>query len=218
MVLGSKHSFWQALIAALFIFWIGILIGVIFENSRVNDLEDVYFDSETDIFDFELASEIIYDSNMSCDITKEKSIYFADKVYEEAIKLEKYDDSNKITSELVSLHRRYDLLRTVLWKNIIDSKKKCDEEINTVVYLYEYKDPSLNIQGVQGTMSNYLIDLKKEYGDDIVLIPIAIDTDIDSLDMLREYYELQEYPVIFVNEKEKFEELDDLDGIRDVLN
>jgi len=216
--LGSKHAFWQAFLIAFLIFWAGILIGVLFENSRINDLEEMYFDSQTDISDFELSSRIIYDFNFDCSTLNEKSIYFADNIYREALKLEKYDDSNKITKELISLHRRYDFLRTLLWSKIIENKNKCDEEVNTLVYLYQYKDPSLNKKAIQGAMSNYLIDLKDKHNEDIILIPIAVDTQVKSLDFLRENYELSNFPVIFVNEEHKFETLDSLNNIEQVLN
>lgn len=216
-MIGNKHTFWQALIVALLIFWLGILIGIIFENSRSSSLDEMYLDSQTDIFDFELSSQIVADSNADCNLISEKSITFADDIYEKAVKLEKYDNSNKITKDLISVHRRYDLLRTMLWKDIVLNKNRCENNINMVIYLYTYKDPGINIRAVQGAMSNYLTDLKIKYGDRIILIPIAVDTNIASLDILREIYGLENVPVIFVNEKYKFETLDSLKDIESSL-
>lgn len=215
--MNNKHVFWQAFLIASAIFWIGILLGTFFEKSRVENIKDFYFDSETDVFDFQLASEIVYGFNMDCSIVNEKSVFFADQIYEQAKKLEKYDNSNKLTKELISLHKRYDLLRTMLWRNTIENKKRCGETINTVIYLYQYDNPSLTTKATQGTMSNFLFDLKDEYGDKIVLIPIAVDTGIESLNILRENYGLDNYPVIFINEKAKFENWNSLDGARKFL-
>lgn len=217
-MVNSKHVFWQALVIALVIFWSGILVGIFFENSRIEKLEDFYFGSETDLFDFELSSEILYGHENNCDLIGEHSVLLADKIYAEALKLEKYDNSNKITKDLISLHRRYDLLRTLLWNNIIENKKKCKSELNTVVYLYNYDNPDINTKVIQGAMSNFLIDLKREYGNEIILIPIAADTNIESLDILRGIYGLEKYPVIFVNEEFKFETLDSLEDLEKSLN
>ncbi|MBR9702053.1 hypothetical protein GOV13_03965 [Candidatus Pacearchaeota archaeon] len=217
-MLGNKHAFWQALVIALILFWSGILIGVFFENSRTGELKNFYFDSETDLFDFELSSEIVYESNLDCDLIVEKNIFFADKIYLEAIKMEKYDNSNKITEELLSLHRRYDFLRTLLWKDIIENKEKCVGEVNTVIYLYQYKNPTITQKTIQGTMSNFLIDLKEEHNENIILIPIAVDTNIESLEILRELYGLENFPAIFVNEKHKFETLDSLGDLERYLD
>ncbi|MBU0894489.1 MAG: hypothetical protein KKF48_00845 [Nanoarchaeota archaeon] len=215
---NNKNVFWQALVIALIVFWMGILIGIYFEKSRVEKLQDFYFNIETDIFDFQLASEIIYGFGLSCDSINNESIYFADKVYWEARQLEKYDNSNKITEELISLHRRYDLLRTLLWENVIMAKEKCGGKINTIVYLYQYNNPSLTTKATQGTMSSLLLDLKGEYGDKIVLIPIAVDTNVESLNALRDFYDLEKTPIIFVNEAQKFETIDSLKEIRQFLD
>ena len=216
-MVNNKHVFWIAAVIALAVFWTGIVLGVIFENSRVNELEENYFSSETDIFDYQLSSEISFASGTSCDQVGERSVIFADRIFEEAVKLEKYDSSNKITSELIALHRRYDFLRTLLWKRIVDSKKECKEFVNTAVYLYEYDNPSVQTKAKQATMSNFLIDLKGEYGDNLILIPIAADTGIESLDLMREIYDLDSFPVILINEKFKFETLDSLKDVDKVL-
>ncbi len=213
----SKHVFWQALVIALIIFWSGILIGIFFENSRIEKLEDFYFGAKTDISDFELSSEILYGGNYNCALIQEHSVLLADKIYVEARLLEKYDDSNKITKDLIVLHRRYDLLRTILWKNIIENKEKCNSDLNTVVYLYNYDNPDLNTKAIQEAMSNFLIDLKGEYGDEIILIPIAVDTNVGALDLLRELYEVEKSPSIFVNEEFKFETLDSLENLKGFL-
>ncbi|MBU3906629.1 MAG: hypothetical protein KKA64_00060 [Nanoarchaeota archaeon] len=217
-MLGNKHVFWEALIIALVIFWAGILLGVYFEKTRVDKLQNFYFDSETEIFDFQLFSEIISSKDLNCNKVSEKSILFADKIYSQALKLEKYDTSNKITEDLFSLHRRYDLLRVMLWKELIENKKRCKTNVNTVVYLYDYADTPVNEKAIQGAMSNFLIDLKGEYKDTIILIPIAVDTEVNSLDFLREIYGLEKIPMIFVNEKAKIDNLESLKDVKKYLS
>ncbi len=215
----KAHIFWQAAVVASIIFWIGIFIGIGVEKSRVEKMENFYLDSQIDFFDFELASEITYFYNLDCSIVNEKSIEFADRIYAEALKLEKYDDSNKIDKEALSLHRKYDLLRTMLWKKIIESKKNCQNFSNTIIYFYKYVNPPLNTKALQNTMSNSLLDLKMKYNKKIILIPIAIDTNIESLNSLREVYGLEDkYPMIFVNEKFQITDLEGMENIEEYLN
>ncbi len=207
---NNRHFFWIAFVIASFVFWFGILLGITFEKSRIDEVKNFYFESETEILDFELSSNIIRFSNMSCDMVYQQSIAFADRVFKEASKLEKYDDSNKITGELIYLHKRYDLLRTVLWTDLIKAEERCGGKINVIVYIYEYVDPSLTTKATQGTMSNFLVELKKKYEDKIILIPIAMDTGVESLDILRELYGLDKAPVILINGKIKIEDLNDM--------
>lgn len=205
----NKSAFWIAFIVAFFVFWFGILLGITFEKSRIDEVKNFYFESETQISDFELTSNIIKSSNMSCDMIYQQSIIFADRIFKEASKLEKYDDSNKLTSELIYLHRRYDLLRTVLWMDLIKAEEKCGK-MNVIVYLYDYIDPSLTTKATQGTMSNFLVELKKKYEDKIILIPIAADTGVDSIQILRDRYGLENTPSILFNGKIKIDDLDQI--------
>ena len=213
----NRNSFWQALIVALIVFWTGILIGVFFEDSRVAEITAFYSDSETSISDFEMASNIIFNENMDCSRLNDESKIFADRIFEEAKKLEQYDTSNKITDRMLHLHKRYDLLRTMLWQKIVENKKRCDSSTNTVVYLYEYLNTNIGEISTQRTISNYLLEMKDQ-NPDVILIPIATDTDILSLNIIQEIYNITESPTVIINEKDKITELSDLDKIQSLLN
>jgi len=215
---SEKHVFWQALVIAFIVFWTGILIGTYFERSRIDEIQGFYFNSETDIFDLNLVSEILADVSGNCALFKLQVINFADRIYFEALKLEKYDNSNKLGEETISLHKRYDLLRTLLWKSVIDNKKNCGAEINTIVYLYDYVDTPVNTRAVQDAIEHYLVDLKNEKKSELILIPIAVDTGVESLEVLREIYGLNEIPVIFVNEEFTISNLQNIKDVEKHLN
>ena len=68
-----------------------------------------------------------------------------------------------------------------------------------MVYLYEYDDPSVATRAQQSALSRVLIDLKDKYGDEVVLVPIAHDTGVKSLDLLIENYGVREFPSVIVN-------------------
>ena len=66
MFSNNKHVFWQALVVALVIFWTGIILVVMFEQSRADRLQQFYFSSETEIFDLLVSQKLISDLNSSC--------------------------------------------------------------------------------------------------------------------------------------------------------
>lgn len=216
-MVSNKHVFWQALILAMLIFWTGIILGVMFEGFRANKLEKIYFNSETGIFDIALQHEIMKDLEIDCNVFVKESIKFADKIYEEAKQLEKYDSSTKISDEVFNLHRRYDLLRTMLWKNLIDEQGGCTNNVNVVIFLYQYRDPSVNIAAKQATFSKVLLDLKGKYGDEVILIPIAYDSGVNSVELLIKNYELNEFPVVLINQKHRITELSSLEEIEKII-
>ncbi|MEK6885448.1 MAG: hypothetical protein AABX17_00610 [Nanoarchaeota archaeon] len=216
--MNQKYAFLQALIVAIVIFSAGLFLGIYFENLRVQNTQDNLYQSDIDLNDFQAASQLAFHSNLSCDKITQKSVYFADQIYSEMIRLEKEDSSNRLTERFLPVHRRYDLLRTILWKDIIENKALCKSNLNTVIYMYNYSNPSLDLKGIQSTISNYIGDLKNKYGDNIILIPIAADTELDFVDLMREKYNLTTIPVVLVNEQYKVDNLDYLKTIEEHLN
>ncbi len=213
----NRNVFWQAFIIAMILFWSGILLGAYFERSRINSVNDLYSTSEVEVNDFKLSSDMVFGGNLSCDSLNQEALSFADRIYMEALKLEKFDSSNQIMSDSFVLHKKYDLLRTMLWSEIIKNKKTCGN-LNTVVYFYDYVDPSFETRTKQGVISNYLADLKNRKGDDIVLIPVAVDTDLSSLNILLERYNVTSFPSVLVNERYVVRDLDSLGNIEGHLN
>ncbi len=194
------------------------MVGIFFEDSRIAEITKFYSDSETSISDFNLASELIFGSNLDCDKLTKEGIIFADRIYEEAKKLERYDNSNKITDRVVHLHKRYDLLRTLLWNKLIENKEKCNSTTNTIVYFYDYLTTDFDQISTQNTMANYLTKVKRENFDKVILLPIAGDTGILSTEILEEVYGITNRPAILVNEKHKIDRLEDLNSLESLLN
>jgi hypothetical protein len=143
---------------------------------------------------------------------------FADRVYMEAVLLEEYESSEQITEEMKIVHKRYDLLRTFLWSNTLKTSKICEDSPKTVVYLYEYNTNDLAKKATQNVWSKVLFDLKQEKGSEIILIPIAVDLNINSLEIITKNFNISSYPVIILNDKEVIRELVSSEDIAKRLN
>jgi len=197
---SRKHVFWQAFFLTLLFFFLGLVLGIYLEQIRIDNTNIAFYQSEASLYDSFALGRLLENPLVSCEDLKMASVNFADKIYEEAIELERFDNSNKLTDSLKTIHRQYDLLRTLLWMNVIEMKKNCGE-INTVVYLYEYDVDDLGISAKQLVWSRILKDLKDEKEDEIILIPIAIDQGLVSLDYLTRTYGIREFPAVIFNEK-----------------
>jgi len=198
---NKKHVFWQALFVTVLLFLMGFVLGVYVEQLRSDTLSTTFYQSEVSLYDSLALGKITSDSTASCEDLKKISMNFADRVYSEAKDLEKYDDKNKLTDSIKSIHRKYDLLRTLLWMNLIDIEKKCGE-INNVVYLYEYNTNDVGIKSQQIVWERILNDLKTKESDKLVLIPIAVDQNVESLNYLTNKYGIKSYPAVLINEKD----------------
>ena len=125
---------------------------------------------------------------------------FADKIYTEAVLLSRYDDQ-QLTAGAELAQKRYALLRTLLWMNVIKTQENCNKDFNSIIYLYDHDTKDLTKKAEQKVWSKILEDLKEDMGQDIILIPIAIDEKFTSLNSIIESYKIEKLPAIIVNGK-----------------
>ncbi len=200
MLASNKHIFWQALLVTILIFALGLVFGVYLEEMRSDNANAIFYQSEADLFDTLSLTYLLNSQELSCQELNEVYVNFADKIYTEAKNVRQFDDSSKMTSSTKYIHKKYDLLRTILWINIIDVQKKCPD-VNTVVYLYKYNTDELNKKAEQGVFAKILSDLKNKKGNSFILIPIAVDNEIYSLNSFIDSKDIKEFPVIIINDK-----------------
>ena len=192
--------FWQAFFVTVLYFALGLVMGVYLEQLRTDEVNIAFYNSEASLYDSFALGKLFDDPLISCESLKNVSVRFADKIYEEAKELEQFDDSSKLTDALKSVYKKYDLLRTLLWINIISIKENCSD-VSTIVYLYEYDAEDVSVKAKQIVWGRILRDLKEQQGNEIILIPIAIDQGIISLDYLIERYDIKQFPAVLINEE-----------------
>ena len=214
---NRKRVFWEALFLTVVVFLFGMLIGVSFESNKLSEINNYYIKSETSIMDAFALSAVSDLDYKNCDYLFQANLDFADNIYEEALILERYEQAKKITESMEIMHRKYDVLRTFLWVNTIKTAEKCGREYSTIVYLYESETEDLTKKATQNVWSKIIYDLKQEYGKEIILIPLAVDKNLVSLDSLLKQYNITSYPALLIDEKEVIYELTSVDDLRGYL-
>ncbi len=214
MVKSQKWFFLYALVITLIIFNFGIFMGYMLEQSRINKINMWYLEAELELLDQRIQKDAFEIIDLNCTAMIEENINFADKIFEEALIIQKYEDANKISSEIIFQHKRYDLLRTLFWINSMRIKEKCNSDYHNVVYFYKYNNPSIEQKSKQRFFSNLLFEIKQKKGDKVMLIPIAADNDLPSVNLLTNKYGINELPVILIDEGIK---ITDMESMEDVL-
>lgn len=199
MLESSKHAFWEALIITVAVFALGIFIGIAYENANASKINSFYSSSEISLIDSLALNNVFQSNTVTCSAFINSSIDFADRIYQEAYTLEQYESAGKITDSLRLAHTRYDLLRTLLWADVMQIPEKCKTNLSTVVYLYQYDTPDLNQKALQSTWSQILFDLKQQQGNRIILIPIAVDSNLSSLNSLTSSFNITKYPAVIID-------------------
>jgi len=220
MFKSQKNVFWQAFLLALFIFLVGIFLGFILENSRINEINNLYKISEINLLDVNLQNEIYSLKDFNCEFAIEENLNFADRIYNEAKILERYEKAGKLKEEMSIQHKKYDLLRAVLILNSIKLKERCNHSPNVLIYFYKYNDVLMNLKAKQSIFSKKISQLKEEFGKELLIIPLSGDNNLSSINLFLDKYNVSvnELPVIIINEKTKITELEDLNELEKYFN
>jgi hypothetical protein len=203
---GDKSVFWQALVFTIIVFSIGLIFGFFMESWRADKSESSLMTSEINLLDEQIKSGLIRDSNISCELAKSSVFAFADKIYAEALNLEKYDSRTKFEREImILLHKRYDLLRMMLWSEAVSLKDRCSG-FHTIVYFFDYDSQNIETKAKQDFYSRMLVDLKNRNPSKVLLMPVAGNLDIASVNLAMESYNL-DAPAILIDEKTAVSEI-----------
>jgi hypothetical protein len=217
MLKNQKYLFLYALIITFVIFNIGIFFGYMLEVSRGDNIRQMYVDAELELLNQMTQKDALNLLNLDCKSLVSENIKFGDRIFSEAQQIQKYEEANKMTSEIKLQHKRFDLLRTIFWMNSIKIKQKCNSNYHNLIYLYKYNNPSLEQESKQRFFSNLLVQVKENNGEKVMLIPIAGDNDISSIDLFVKKYNITEFPTILIDENIKITELKDINEIEKYL-
>ncbi|OIO40844.1 hypothetical protein AUJ62_03980 [Candidatus Pacearchaeota archaeon CG1_02_32_21] len=202
VIMTSKYKvFFESLVLSLLILMIGISLGFLIESNRLSKVAEEYKLLEISALDLRLQNYYyqIMDS-ASCDLAIESNLKFADQLYSEGLVLEKYEQTEEFSKNLLLSKKKYVLLKTELWLNSIVLKKKCDNSFHTVVYVYSQSD-DFKKATEQEIISKELKNLKDKYGNQAILIPIAGDIGLDSVDLQIRLYNVSYLPSTIIDEK-----------------
>lgn len=216
MLKSKKHVFWEALIITILVFLAGLFIGMLIETSNSNKISNLYLKSEISLSDATATSRLIENKNLDCELIKESNIRVANRIYEEAKLLELYEDSGKLTDTMELLHKKYDLLRALLWTSNEEALDRC-KNYNLIVYVYDYGTEDTDKKATQNVWSKILLDVKIQ-SHDVLLLPIAATQNLTTIEYLLEEYEVEQLPAIIINNDEILYELEDAKPILDLLN
>jgi hypothetical protein len=220
MFKSQKNVFWEALLVTILIFGIGILAGFFLENMRTNQINSLFQQSEVDLLDIRLQNEIYSDLEFDCDIAIEENLNFANRIYEEAQKLEKYLEASRFSEEIILQHKKYDLLRIMLLLNSEKIIQKCDDSYSEVVYFYNLETEELTAKAKQNVFSKILLEVKEEFGGKVLLVPVGVSSGVSSINLILDKYNVsrQDLPIILINQKIKITEAENVDQIIAYLN
>ncbi len=198
-------AFWKAAVLTIAIFLLGVSLGYYIERGRISKIEKEFAETEIEWADAKLQS--FYYQNIKqeeCGAAIGENIIFADRVYEQGVKLQDYEDANQLSEKLLIEKKKYALLKAEFWINSIILKEKCNASYKNLVYFFK-NNPSLVEEESQKVQSVILKDIKQKYGSEVMLIPLPYNLNVSIIEIMKRTYDITKVPSILIDEKIKLE-------------
>jgi hypothetical protein len=214
-MVNSKNAFWQALIVTVFVFAAGLILGFYIELSNTSKSDFLIRSSEVDFLDQQIkTSQLSSELNLSCESAKQNLFDFANEIYADALEFEEDSSKSKLTEEQREiLHKRYDLMRVNLWLESLKLRNRCNESFHTVLYFFDYASRDVEVKSEQAVWSLILVDLKGEHSEEILLLPIAANLDLGSINLVKENYGIGDSPSLIIDESLVLDEIPTLEEL-----
>jgi len=185
----NNHIFLETMILSILILIGGFVLGFSVESWRTNKVINETRTFEIEALDLKLQNyyyQIMDDA--SCQEAITQNFIFADDLYNRGLILEKYELANQLSEDITREKKRYVLLKTELWLNSLLLKNKCGGEnktFHTLVYFYSNERKDLVKNSKQLVFANILKQLKEEEENNLILLPLAGDLNLSSVDLQR---------------------------------
>lgn len=197
----DKRLFLIAFLITLIVF-LGVFLGTSTMNGkreqilddRIETLLSGYKDMQTIL----LLSES-YGESFFCIGMKKKMEELDTFLWETGFKIEAYQEASStfVKDESYQEQKRIfnenEVYYLSLFKNVQD---KCNWTSKTVLYFYQNSEDCRDCDA----QSFVLSDLKETFGDQLALFSFDMDLGLTSIEILKDYYAIEEYPCTVINE------------------
>jgi len=182
------------------IFSLGLTLGLVFEDSRNNIVEEINQEQDVKYLSLQLQHLFLstFSNNNNCPIlstTLKATVKDLDQSLGKVIAFEEEDTGDSNRKEIIQ--RRYILDNLRYWLLAVESKKRCNIEIVPILYFYTADCPSCP---TQGTVLTYFKNL---FDDKVLVFPINIELKNEEpmVEMIASQFGIDQVPTLIINNK-----------------
>jgi len=187
----------SAFLISAIIFVAGIFAGYSINNEKLSTLESSLGSVVRDVQDFQLQFLFLdrFGENASCPMLGSTLSRINQNSYELGSMLMAYGTEGEIRDEQAYTNKKleYTRLLTSYWLLAEKAKSACNTSMDTVVYFYGGPCPDCENQVF------VLSYMKKKYGDKLLVFALDGDLGDPSVNTLKSYYNITEYPSLIIN-------------------
>jgi len=200
----NKKRYIIAALLTLFIFILGLMLGLVIEGKRVQYIQSINKIEKLDYSSLQLQYAYIdqLSQEKNCDAVSKTFESSVKSLIETSERLENYEQNANLNKEdFHALKREYILAQLNYWLLAKRTKKICNRDLVTILYFYS-TDKECPDCGEQAFILTYL---KNEFKDKLLIF--ALDSTYvgePMIGMLKDQYGISKYPTLIV-EDEVFE-------------
>ncbi len=188
-------------VMTILVFLLGLTAGYLFDMTRVKwvDLQNKKQQVNYESLQFQyLYLSSLENSNFSCTVLQTTLETVVSDLGRSLDKLEEFKKDSRFNEDTYLLLQRQYLLDNIrYWFFARKSREKCDTDVVTILYFYDENCRNCPDQGV------VLSYLKKIFEERLLVFPIdmTMTKEEPMLKVLKNVYNIQQYPTIVVEEK-----------------
>ena len=209
----------KAAVITVIIFSVGMFLGMWMDGQRYEEIKNEITSLNIDWNDARLQSlyyQTFLEDDDSCSSALEVNKKLTEKIFSFGERLEKYERINRFSEEVLEQKKVYTLLHFQLWLNSINLKKKCNADYNTIIYFYSHYATGIE-EEQQDLQSSVLIDAIHRCDGNLIVFPIPLDMDIQSIDLIKAQFGIKSTPTILINEQTVLEGVQDTETIKQII-
>ncbi len=207
--MANKMSIYsKPFVLTVFIFLIGIMMGIWVDNARTSGIKNMMGESEILWEDTRLLNMYITSIGQEdCEAAFEENLAYNNRIYGYGKEIEAKMEASTFAPEIEQEWRKYILLQFQFWLNSIELKEKCNFDYSNVVYFFR-RDGVSNGEEIDNRLqSTILLDLKEKCGRGMMLIPLTTDENLETIDLAVRNFNITKFPAVVIDEEHVFQGL-----------
>lgn len=208
----------RSLVTTIFIFLIGVMVGISIDNYRMGEIKKGLGESEIIWEDTRLLNMYIGKlGGEECKAAFEENLAYNDRIYRYGREIEEKIEATTFTPEAEQEWRKYVLLQFQFWLNSIELKEKCGFDYANVVYLSRKESIPTDEEMENKLQSAILLDLKEKCGRSMMLIPLTANAELETINMVLRHYDITMFPAVIIDEEHVFQGLTTMADFEDYV-
>ncbi len=197
----SKRRYFLAGVFTLLFFLLGISLGMIFDNARVQSLNKESRAQELNYKSLQLQYLMLNSFQNNVNTCSLLTATLDDAVKQLAKSLEKIENYKKDGGinggEYSLLHRQYILDNVQYWQFAQRAKEQCGIDLVNIMYFYSSTKCSLCPN--QGVLLTFF---KKTFGDSLLIFPIDVDVESEErmVSIIKQGNNVSKYPALLLDD------------------